>query len=85
MKPIILLSLLFVFSSIICYSQEVSIKGKIIDERKNEIPFANVALFFANDTTNIVKGSVSNLSGEYVLEKINPGEYIIKISYIVVP
>ena len=62
MKPIILLSLLFVFSSIICYSQEVSIKGKIIDERKNEIPFANVALFFANDTTNIVKGSVSDLS-----------------------
>lgn len=82
MKPIILLSLLFVFSSVICYSQEVSIKGKIIDERKNEIPFANVALFFANDTTSIVKGSVSDLSGEYVLENIHSGEYIIKISYI---
>lgn len=82
MKPNILLSLIFVLSSIICHSQEVSIKGKIVDERKIEIPFANIALFFASDTTNIYKGSVSDLSGEYVLEKINPGEYIIKISYI---
>lgn len=82
MKPNILLSLIFVLSSIICHSQEVSIKGKIVDERKIEIPFANIALFFASDTANIYKGSVSDLSGEYVLEKINPGEYIIKISYI---
>lgn len=82
MKTNILLALLFVFSSIICHSQEVSIKGKITDEKKIEIPFANIALFFANDTTKIYKGSVSDLSGEYVLENINPGEYIIKTSYI---
>ncbi len=82
MKPNILLSLIFVLSSIICHGQEVSIKGKIVDERKIEIPFANIALFSASDTANVYKGSVSDLSGEYVLEKINPGEYIIKISYI---
>ncbi len=82
MKPNILLSLIFVFFSIICHSQEVSIKGKITDERKNEIPFANIALFFANDTTSIAKGSVSDLSGEYVLGPYQEVSFIIRQTII---
>lgn len=68
--------------SISAYSQNFNIKGRITDDRKESIPFANIALFNSNDTITIVKGSASDLSGSYSLQGIKPGSYILKISYI---
>ena len=42
--------------SIPAYSQSFNLKGKIIDEQKESIPFANIALYHLSDTVNIVKG-----------------------------
>lgn len=76
------LMLLFVICPVICYSQGFTIRGKITDDKKVEVPFANVALYRADDTTKIVKGSASDLSGNYVLDNISSGNYIIKASYV---
>lgn len=71
-----------IFLSISVYSQDFSLKGKIIDERKESIPFANIALYHLGDTIDVVKGSVSDLSGRYSFSSVESGDYILKISYI---
>ena len=68
--------------SIPAYSQSFNIKGKIIDEQKESIPFANIALYHLSDTVNIVKGSASDLLGNYSFQNVESGDYILQISYI---
>lgn len=80
MKTTITLIALFCFN--ICFCQDLILKGQITDEHKESIPFANIALYQTNDTINVVKGSASDLSGKYSLQNINPGNYILKVSYI---
>lgn len=57
-------------------------KRKIEDKYKESIPFANIALYQANDTISIVKGTASDLTGKYLLQDIDSGNYILKVSYI---
>ena len=68
--------------SIPAYSQSFNLKGKIIDEQKESIPFANIALYHLSDTVNIVKGSASDLLGNYSFQSVESGDYILQISYI---
>lgn len=66
----------------ICFCQNLVLKGKIEDKYKESIPFANIALYQANDTISIVKGTASDLAGKYLLQDIDSGNYILKVSYI---
>lgn len=68
--------------SIPAYSQSFNLKGKIIDEQKESIPFANIALYHLSDTVNIEKGSASDLLGNYSFQSVESGDYILQISYI---
>ncbi len=67
--------------SIPAYSQSFNLKGKIIDEQKESIPFANIALYHLSDTVNIVKGSASDLLGNYSFKSVESGDYITDLIY----
>lgn len=76
------ITLIALLCSNICFCQNLVLKGKIEDKYKESIPFANIALYQANDTISIVKGTASDLTGKYLLQDIDSGNYILKVSYI---
>lgn len=57
------------------------IKGKVIDSKNQPIEFASAALL--NSKTNkFIKGETSNEKGEFIIDKVSPGEYILSVSMI---
>lgn len=58
-----------------------SITGKLTTEEGEPIPFANVLVLTSLDTT-LVKGALSSESGEFELDKINNGTYIVRYSVV---
>jgi outer membrane receptor protein involved in Fe transport len=58
------------------------ISGTVIDGQTNQpIEYGNVVLYKSKDSS-IVTGSVTNDKGKFSLEKLMPGRYYMKISYI---
>jgi len=58
-----------------------SITGRIIDNKKQPIGFATVTLL--NSKTNkYVKGETSNEKGEFVIDKVSPGNYILSVTMV---
>lgn len=80
MRKIYLLTLLFSVVSIFAMAQSGEISGKIIDERGEGIPFANVAI--VENGKPIGAGATTNFDGFYSIKPLNPGRYDIKFSYI---
>ncbi len=60
--------------SMLTYSQESLIKGKVIDENGEPVPFANVLV------KNTLRGTASDLNGEFTIEASS--DNILVISYI---
>lgn len=54
-----------------------SIKGSVVDTSASGLPFVNIALLNASDSTN-VRGTISDEYGTYELVKIKPGNYRLK-------
>ncbi len=81
---------LVVFTISISLSQTSSISGVVMDKETREtIPMANISLkqqteTIINGISNkvLIQGSVSNINGDFVIENINPGEYILECSFI---
>lgn len=65
----------------IAFAQEFSIKGKVIDEGNNPIPFANVLLLSAVDST-FVQGTSADDEGLFQLTSIEPNLYLLQASYV---
>lgn len=77
--PFILLILLNVVH---VNAQSGRVTGSVVDiETSENIPFATVALF-STDQSSPVKGTVSDNSGNFVIEKIPFGNYRLSISFI---
>jgi iron complex outermembrane receptor protein len=57
------------------------IKGRIQDSLSAPIPYCPLALVRTADSS-IVKGSIANENGEFVIEPALKGSYFIKISYV---
>ncbi|MFT5674026.1 MAG: hypothetical protein ACI9JT_002682, partial [Polaribacter sp.] len=74
---IILLFLFGIFSSI----AQNSISGKITDETKTSLPFANIILYEKGNIKN-PKGVISDDLGDYHFENIKNGNYYIVISML---
>ncbi len=75
MKKYYKLIIVFLFISLYANAQTGKIKGKITNEINNEpIPFANV---FIEDTEY---GGSSDLEGNYIIDNVKPGMYILTIS-----
>ena len=72
---------LFYFTSILSFSQEFNVSGKVLDEQGLPISYANVILTTKIDST-IVKGTSTDDTGLFSLNSITEGAYNLKISYI---
>jgi len=58
-----------------------TIKGRVTDSKNNPVEFATASL--VNSTTKkLVKGEICNAKGEFLIDKIKPGEYILAVSMI---
>ncbi|TVZ26511.1 outer membrane receptor protein involved in Fe transport [Gillisia sp. Hel_I_86] len=80
----------FYFTALLClipllsftsYSQN-SIKGIIMDEQQNPVPFANVILLQATDSTTVYKGAVSNEDGSFLLEDVEGNTYVLEVRFV---
>jgi hypothetical protein len=58
-----------------------TIRGKIIDDQQQSLPFVNIILYTVNNESN-PKGTVSNNAGDYILENITSEKYRIEISML---
>ena len=58
-----------------------TIRGKIIDDQQQSLPFVNIILYTINNESN-PKGTVSNNTGNYILENITSENYRMEISML---
>ncbi|WP_348824987.1 TonB-dependent receptor domain-containing protein [Flavobacterium aestuarii] len=74
-------SLMLVFSHIIS-AQNGSIKGIVLDSQNSEpIEYTSVSLINSADNS-VVTGNLTNKKGAFSFQKMNPGEYKLKIFFI---
>lgn len=77
-----LLSTLMVFLAIGgCFSQTFKITGKVINTENELVPFANILLLNASDST-FIKGTSATENGFFELTEIEPDLYLLQASYI---
>ncbi len=77
----LLFTLLIVLSSgLLVFSQQGTLKGKILDKATGEpIPFCNVIVEVAGTQQG---GSTTDFDGYYTIKPIQPGTYDVKASYV---
>jgi len=78
MKKSIMLLLLGTFAG---YAQEISLSGKVIDGSHQAVPFADALLLQAKDSLSY-KNSQTNESGNFAFNKLEKGNYILKIATV---
>ena len=71
--------LLFILLSFNVFGQ--SIQGRVKDNNEAPLPFANVLLLNAKDSS-LIKGAVSDTLGVYIIDNIQPGAYLLSVSMI---
>jgi hypothetical protein len=77
-----LILLLLFFNILSLQARENSaITGKVNDEKKAPVPFANIVLVNSTDTS-IVKAALTDESGNYKFENINGGNYKILVAQL---
>jgi len=79
-RLLMLVSLVF-FANLLWAEPACVIKGRVTDANNQPIGFATATLINAK-TNKMEKGEVSDNKGEFVINKINPGEYILSISMV---
>ena len=62
-------------------AQTFQITGKVVDEQDQVIPFANILLLQASDTT-FVKGTSADDNGFFALTEVEPDLYLLQASYV---
>lgn len=64
------------------FAQQYCIRGNVADKASHEsIPYANISLLNANDSS-MVKGCISDESGNFLLSTNQKGSYILRISMV---
>lgn len=73
----ILVQLMFI--TFVTNGQHIS--GKIIDSTQSPVPFATIALLNAADSS-IVKGNIADENGNFIIQPINSGHYLLQITAV---
>lgn len=60
---------------------ETGINGRVMDEKHQPIPFANVVLFSAADST-MAKAGYAEENGDFHFTHLLPGDYFLNVSYV---
>ncbi|MBX2841484.1 MAG: outer membrane beta-barrel protein [Flammeovirgaceae bacterium] len=77
----IFIFLLLSFSSIAQENSNDSIKGRLIDDENAEpLTGASVMLLHLSDST--MKGMISKPDGSFVIPKVTPGKYLLRITFV---
>ncbi|MFS4492688.1 outer membrane beta-barrel protein [Maribacter sp. 2308TA10-17] len=63
------------------FSQEYKVAGRVLDQDKNPIVFANVLILKTTDST-IVNGTSTDDKGAFLFNSVYEGKYLLKASYI---
>lgn len=72
---------ILLLTSAICFSQNNSVQGIIIDEKTNNpLSYVNITLMKVSDTT-LVKGALSETDGTFEINRIDNGEYFLRVLY----
>ena len=69
------------FFCLTVYSQN-EITGKVLDQDNDPLPFANVILLNAQDSVAVVKGTVTEADGNFILKDIADNAYLLKITFV---
>lgn len=83
LKTFVTLFFLFVYSLGVHAQNHSAIKvsGSLTDDQNKPVDYASVSLVRVSDST-VVKGTLSNETGLYVFENINPGNYLVKVTSV---
>ncbi|MFD1062639.1 TonB-dependent receptor domain-containing protein [Winogradskyella litorisediminis] len=79
MKPLFT-ALLLAFCFFV-FSQEISLKGTVVDENKQPLSYVNVLVLNAEDES-FMKGTSTDDNGVFELSNLTAGDYILKVSFI---
>ncbi|MCL6274207.1 TonB-dependent receptor [Muricauda sp. 2012CJ35-5] len=63
------------------YGQTFKITGKVVDQQNNTIPFANILLLQAMDSTFVMGTSADEL-GQFLLDDVEADLYLLQASYV---
>ncbi len=78
----ILFCFIFSFSAFAQFS-EGKITGKIIEKGKNTpLEGVEVSIVLAKDSLNVLKGNITNAQGEFVLDKLPRGRFILTAKFV---
>jgi len=70
------------FLSFMVYAEDSGvIKGRVVDENNQPVEYAT-AVLKSSRTNKFVTGAVCNYKGEYVIEDVDPGEYVLSTKMI---
>ncbi len=58
-----------------------TVQGKVIGDDGNALPFAN-ALLLNSEDSKLVRGAVTDLNGDYIIENIEAGKYKVTVSFV---
>ncbi len=61
---------------------QFSLKGNVKDDENVPIPFANVAIYSAVDTSVLKYGTITDLNGNYEFKSVKEGDYLLVVSFI---
>ncbi len=73
--------IVFSFINVFGFSQNGVVKGKVIDVNNSPLEFATVSLFKTADSS-LVTGIITDIDGQFSLDKIPEGSYYAKIAFI---
>jgi len=73
---------ILLFTPFFLFSQNIKIKGKVLNNEGNAIAFANIFITPLQDTSQIITGTLSDMEGKYSIEVKQGGKYILNASYI---
>jgi len=76
------LSICFILMSTALFAEPSAIvKGRVTDTKNKPIEFATATLLNSS-TKELFKGQICNDKGEFVIEKVKPGEYILAVTMV---
>ena len=76
-KFILLLMTLIATTS---WSQNISIKGRVLETTSEPVPFATVSVLTPDSA--LVTGTTSDTKGDFVVTGLKKGDYLLSISYV---
>lgn len=81
LKTLSLLALSFLISTSIGWAQ-VSVKGVVKDKENLPVPFANIAMYSAANSTLLRYGTITDLDGNYEIKNVSGEKYLVVVSFM---